>query len=149
MSFYHTVHTSSGPFVIAFPCSFWKCPRAKTPYSCVLGDFRPVPSSLQILHSVLLNQHHQSHLSRTSSWSYLTGNNTSSVHDALIFYLLRNLWLLHLELYVRNNPDTLTAQPVASTRSLSALPSTNATVVTSSSFTVTSCTSNVSAASRF
>ena len=148
MSVYHTVHTSSGPFVIAFPCYFCQCPRAKIPYSCILGYGRPVPSSLQLLHSVLLNQHYQSHLSRTSTWSYLTETNTSSVHDALTFYLLGNLWLLYLELYVHNNPDILTAQPVASTPRLSALPSTSAIVATSSSSTVTSSTSNVSAASQ-
>ena len=92
---------------------------------------------MQLLLSVLLNQHYQSHLSRNSTWSYLTETNNFSVHDALTFYLLGNLWLLYLELYVHNNPDILTAQPVASTRRLSALPSTSATVATSSSSTVT------------
>ena len=148
MSVYHTVHTSSGPFVIAFPCYFCQCPRAKIPYSCILGYGRPVPSSLQLLHSVLLNQHYQSHISRTSVWSYLTATNNFSVHDALSFYLLGNVWLLYLELYVHNNSDILTAQQVASTPLLSALPSTSATVATSSSSTVTSSISNVSAASR-
>ena len=123
MSVYHTVHTSSGPFVIAFPCYFFQCPRAKVPYSCILGYGRPVPSSLQILHSVLLNQHYQSHHSRTSSWSSLSETNTSSVHDALTFYLLGNLWLLYLELFAHNNPDILTAHSVASTPRLSVLPS--------------------------
>ena len=148
MSVYHTVHTSSGHFVIAFPCYFCLCPRAEIPYSCVLGYGRPVPSSLQHLHSVLLNQHYQSHVSRTSTWSYLTETNNSSVHDALTFYLLGNLWLLYLELYVHNNPDILTAQTVASFQRLSALLSTSATDATSSSSTVTSSTSSVSAASR-
>ena len=88
------------------------------------------------------------HLSRTSTWSYLTETNNSSVHEALTFYLLGNLWLLYLELYVHNNPDILTAQPIASPPRLCALPSTSATVATSSSSTVTSSTSNVAAASR-
>ena len=148
MSVYHTVHMNSGPFVVALPCYFCQCPRAKFPYSCILGYGRPVPSSLHLLHSVLLNQHYQSHLLRTSTWSYLTKTNNSSVHDALTFYLLGNLWFLYLELYVPNNPDILTAQPIASTPRLSALPSTSATVATSSSSTVTSSTLNVSASSR-
>ena len=148
MSVHHTFHFSSGPFVIAFPCYFCQCPRAKIPYSCILGYGRPVPSSLQVPHSVLLNQHYQSHLSRTSIRSDLTETNNSSVHDALTFYLLGNLWLLYLELNVHNNPDILMAQPVASTPRLSALPTTSAAVATSFSSTVTSSTSHVSAASR-
>ena len=148
MSFNYTVHRSSGPFVIAFPCYLCQCPGAKSPYSCILGYGRPVPSSLQLLLSVLVNQLYQSHLSRTSPWSNLTETNNSSVDDAFTFYLLGNLWLLYLELYVHNNPDILTAQPVASTLRLSTLPSTSATVATSSSSTVTFCTSNVLAASR-
>ena len=52
-----------------------------------------------------------------------------------------------MELYDHNNPDNLTAQPVASTPRLSAVLSTKATVSTSSSSTVTSCSSNVSAPS--
>ena len=147
MFVYHTVHTTSGPFVIAFPCYFCQCPRAKIPYSCILGYGRPVPSSLPLLHNVLLNQHYQSHLSRTSTWYCLTGTNNSSVQDALNFYLLGNLWFVYLELYVHNNPDILTAQPVASTPRLSALLLTTAAVATSSSSTATSSTSNVSAAS--
>ena len=148
MSVYGTVHTRSGPFVITFPCCFCQCPRAKLPYSCILGYGHPVFSSLQLLHNVLLNQHYQSHLSRTSTWFYLTETINSSVHDALIFYLLGNLWLLYLELYVHRNPNILTAQRDASTLRLSALPSTSATVAMSSSSTVTSSTSNVSVASR-
>ena len=115
MSVYQTVHTSSGPFVIAFPYYFCQYPRNKIPYSCILDYGRPVPCSLQLLDSVLLNQRYQSHLSRTSTWSYLTETNTSAVHNALTFYLLGNFWLLYLELYVHNNPDILTAQPFAST----------------------------------
>ena len=132
---YHTVQTSSGPFVIALTC--YSCPRAKIPYSCIPGYVRPVPPSMQLLHSVLLNQHYQSHLSRNPTWSYLTETNNFSVHDAITFYLLRNFCLPYLELFVHKNPDILTAQSVASTRRLSALPSTSATVVTSSSSTVT------------
>ena len=148
MTVYHTVHTSSGPFVIAFPCYFCQCPRAEIPYSCILSYGRPVPSSLQLFHSVLFNHHYQSHLSPTSTWYYLTETNNSSVHDALTFYLLGKLWLLYLELYVQNNPDILTAQPVSSTPRFSVLPLTSATVASSSSSTVTSSTSNVSATSR-
>ena len=147
MSVYHTIHTRSDPFVIAFPCYFCQCPRAKNPYSCILGYGRPVPSSMQLLHSVPLNQHYQSHLSRTSTWSYLTQTNNFPFHDALTFCLLGNLWFLYLELCVHNNSDILTAQPVASTPRFSVSPMTSATVVTSSSSTVTSCTSNVSASS--
>ena len=146
MSVYHTVHTSSDLFVIAFPCYFCQCPRAKVPCSCILGYGRPVSSSLQLLHSVLLNQHYQSHLSRTPTWFYLTDIINSFVHDALTFYLLGNLWLLYLEFNVHKNPEVLTAQPVTSARRLSFLPSSSVAVATSSA--VTSCTSNVSAASR-
>ena len=148
MSVDHIVHTISGPFVIAFPCYFCQCPRAKLPCSCILGCGRSVFFSLQLHHSVLLNQQYQSHLSRTSNWSYLTGTNNSSVHDALTFYLLGNFWLLHLDLYMHKNCDILTAQPVASDPRLSGLPSNSVATATSSSSTVTSCTSNVSAASR-
>ena len=148
MSVYYAVHTSSGPFVIAFPCYLCQFTRSKNPYSCILGYGRPAPSSMQLLLSVLLNQHYRSHLSRICTWSYLSEPKNSSVHDALTFYLLGNLWFLCLELYVHNNPDILSHQPVESTPLLSALPSTTATVATSSSSTVTSSTSNVSAASR-
>ena len=147
MSVYHTVHTSFGPFVIAFPCNFCQCPRAKIPYSCFLGYGRPVSSSLQFSHRVLLNPHYRSHLLRTSTWSYLTETNNSSVHDALGFYLLENLWQLYSELYAHINPGILVAQPVASSAQLAALPSTSVARVTSSSSTATSCSSNVSAAS--
>ena len=145
MSVYHTVHTISGPSVIAFACYFCQCPRAKIPYSCILDYGRPVPSSLQLLHSVLLNRHYQSRLSRTSTWSHLTKTSNSSLHDALTFYLHGNLWLLYLELYVHYNPDIIMAQPVASIPHLTVLLSTSATVATSSSSsTVTSCTSILS-----
>ena len=146
MSVYHTVHTSYGPFVIAFPCYFSQCPRAKNPNLCILGYACSFPSSLQLLHSVLPNQHYQSHVSSTSIWPYLTEIKNFSVHDLLTFYLLGNLWFLYSELYVHNNPDILAAQPVASTPRLSTLASTSAAVTTCSS-TVTSSTSNVSAAS--
>ena len=109
MSVYHTVNISAGPFVITFPCYFCQCPCARIPYSCNLGYGRPVPPWLQPLHSVLLNQHYHSHISRTSTRSYLTETNNSFVHDALTFYLLGNLWLLYLEVYAHNNPDNLTA----------------------------------------
>ena len=135
------------PFCHCLPRYLCQCPPAKIPYSCILGYGRPVPSSFQLLHSLLLNQHYQSHLSRTSTWFYLTEINTSSVHDALTFYLLGNHWLFYLQLYVHNNPYILTAQPVASTPRLSALRSTSATVAASSSSTVTPSTPNVSAAS--
>ena len=148
MSAYHTVHTSFRPLVIAFPCYFGQCPPAKIPHTCILGYDRPVPSSLQLLHSVLLNHHYQSLLSRTSSWSYLPETNKSSVHDALIFYLLGNLWLRYLDLYVHTNPEILEVQLFASTPRLSALLSTSATLATSSSSTVASSSFNVSAASR-
>ena len=69
------------------------------------------------------------------------------VHDALTLYLLGMLWLLYLEFYGHNNPDMLTAQPVASTPILPALLATCVAVATSSP-TIISCTSNVSAASR-
>ena len=104
--------------------------------------------SLQLLDSVLLNKHYQLHLLCTSTWSYLTETNNSSIQDALTFYLLGNHWLLYLDLYAHKNLDILTAQTVASTPRSSALPSTRVTVTTSSSPTVTSCTSNVSEASR-
>ena len=148
MAVYHTAYTTYGPFVIAFSCCFCQCPRAENPYSCILDYSRPVPSSLQLLHSILLSQRYQLHLSRTSIWSYLIETNNFSVHDAITLYLLGNLRFLYLEFYVHNNPDILTARAVASAPRLSALPSTSAVVTTSSSSTVTFCTFNVSAASR-
>ena len=148
MSVYYTVHTSSGPFVIAFLFYFCQCRRAKFPYSCILGYGHPVPSSLQLLYSVFVNQHYQSHISCPSTWSYWTKTNNFSVHDALTFNFSGNLWLLYLELNVHKNSDILTAQPIASPPRLSALPSTAVVVAMSASSTVFSCTSNVSAAPR-
>ena len=149
MSVYQIVYTSSGLFVLACPCYFCQCPGAKNPYFCFPGYGRPVLSPMRHLHSVLLKQHYQSHFSRTCTSSSLTETNISSAHDALTLYLLGNLWLPYLELYVHNSPDILTAQPLASNPRLSALISTIAIVVTSSFSSVTSCTSNVSAALRF
>ena len=155
MSVYHTVHSSSGPFVYAFPCYFYQCPRAKLSYSCILGHGRPVPSSLQLLHCNFF----------TVSFSFST---TSHIFHALP----RGLIWLKLKLLLFTTRSLLTSSatfgsftwncmstttlisqrpnqsPQPSTPSVSALPSTSATVAPSSSSTVTSSSSNVSVASR-
>ena len=138
-------HTSFGPFVIALPCHLCRRLRAVFIYSFIHSYGQPLPSSLLRFHSVPFNRHYQSHLSHISTWSYLTGATRSFVLDALFFYLFRKLWLFHLERYVHNTAGILMAQQHATTTRLSPFPPTSEVTATSSSSTVNSCTSNVSA----
>ena len=132
MSFHHSAHTLQVFFwcLTLFFCQF---PHARFPYSCIGGHSRPVPSSFHCPRPTL-----PATVSRTTIGSHLMETSSSSIQDALIFYVLAIFWLLHLELCLQNNLVFLKAQPIALTILSSASTPANVVVTTFPSSTVKS-----------
>ena len=149
MPVYHTVQTNFGPFVFAFPCLFRNIFNVHDPKIFFLkSSLWPTGPFFTSTFSRCLPQP-ELPVTTLAHISLFIFSETSikSVRDALTFNLLGNLWLLYLELFVINNHDNLTTQPVTDTSRISTLPPTSLVTNTCFPSTVISSTCNVSAGS--